>query len=785
MALTDFLNQRYNSLNMRSKPIVVLIILSVIIGVSVGGYLAIAKGIPSIGELKQYKPTAGTKIYADDDTLIAELKVEKGVFVPLSKMPLHLINAVIAVEDSRFWKHKGIDYIAIGRAILKDIIHAELREGGSTITQQLAKIVFLTPEKTITRKMREAALAIKMEKNLSKKDILELYLNRVYFGHGAYGVEMASRIYFGKSVREISLHEAALIAALIKAPNTYSPYNNLTRAKERQELVLARMEEEGLIKKTDKEKAIKQPLYLSSIRKGLEANNYFIEYVRKLIEEKYGEEKVYKGGLRVYTTLDRSMQAAAQRSLQNGLRDLDKRRGWRGPIEHKKNIDVKKEMESKDVYNSVVSDASDITTGLVLKVTDKEAIVKTRGVIGKLSVNDAIWASVIFDPKTKKTSSLKNFGLTKILKPGDVIKVGIKSSKGKDVFLTLEQDPDVEGAVVAIEQNTGFIRTLIGGYDFTKSEFNRAVFAQRQPGSAFKPIIYAAAMDNGFTPASIINDEPVTYTGGPKGDWTPSNYDDKFYGPTRLRDALAYSRNVVTVILVDTMGISKVIEFSRRLGIESELPRNLSLALGSLSITPLNLAAVYSVFANNGVKIKPTAIKYITDSNGKILESYESISEQAISPQTSFLITSMMKDVINYGTGWRIKALGRSVAGKTGTTNEYRDAWFVGYTTGLTACVWVGFDDMSPLGSQETGARAASPIWLNFMRSATVSYEPLDFTVPEGIVEYYIDPASGLLAEENAAGAVKEYFKEGTQPTQYSFSPSTLDKRDIFNLDFD
>ncbi|KAF0146008.1 MAG: penicillin-binding protein 1A [Nitrospirae bacterium] len=769
---------------MKSRVVISLIIISIVTGVSVGSYLAIARGIPSIAELKQYKPTTGTKIYADDDVLIGELKVEKGIFVPLDRMPQHLIDAVIATEDSRFWKHKGIDYVAIGRAVLKDIIHIELKEGASTITQQLAKVVFLTPEKTLKRKIREASLAIKIEKNLDKKEILELYLNKIYFGHGAYGVEMASRVYFGKSVRDITLPEAAMIAALIKAPSTYSPYNNLTKAKERQDTVLFRMEEEGCIKKSEREKAAKQPLYLSSLRRGMEANNYFVEYIRKYLESTYGEETVYKGGLKVYTTLDRRMQLSAQKALQEGLRELDKRRGWRGPLEHKE-IAIKKELESKDVYNSVITDGSEITSGLVLKAGEKDAVIKTRGIIGRLSIEDAQWAGIAVDKKTKKPVAVKGFNLTKILAPGDMIKVKIKGAKGKDISLSLEQEPEVEGAVVAIEQGTGFIRALVGGYDFTKSEFNRAIYAKRQPGSAFKPIIYAAAMDNGFTPASIIVDEPVTYTGGPKGDWKPENYDHKHYGPTRLRDALAYSRNVVTVKLVDAMGVGKVIDFARSIGLEGDIPHNLSIALGSLSVTPLELASGYSVFANSGNKMNPTAIKYITDSKGSIVASNEPGSTQAISQQTAFLITSMMQDVINYGTGWRIKALGRPAAGKTGTTNDYRDAWFVGYTTGLTACVWVGFDDIRPLGSQETGAKAASPIWLNFMRSASGSEEPLDFSVPEGIVRYAIDPATGLLAKEEIPGVLKEYFKEGTQPTQFASSPIIPEKKDAVNLDFD
>ena len=754
---------------MNRRLFISVALISILLGVSAGGYVAYSMGIPSIEEIKQYKPTGGTKIYADDDVIIGELKAEKGTFVPLKNIPESIINAVVAVEDARFWKHKGIDYLAIARALFKDIIHGELREGGSTITQQLAKVVFLTPEKTLQRKIREAALAIKIEKNLDKREILELYLNKIYFGHGAYGVEMASRIYFGKPVRDIKLPEAALITGLIKAPSLYSPFNDLGKARERQYIVLSRMVEEGYLKKSEMEQALKQPLSLSSMRKGIDANNYFIEYVRKYLEDKYGIEKVYKGNLRVYTTLDRTAQTAAAKAVQDGLRALDKRRGWRGPIDHKKDLDIGQEMKTSELSTIVATNPGDLSTGLVLKVTNKEAIVKVRGVIGKLAPEDAQWASKILDLDSGKSRVLKKFILPQILQPGDIVKVSIKSVQGNTIRLSLQQEPQAEAALVALDQETGFIRAMIGGYDFVKSDFNRVLYAKRQPGSAFKPIIYAAALQNGYTPASIITDEPVTYTGGAQGDWSPENADNKFHGPTTLREALTYSRNVVTVKLVDAVGIDKVVDFARTIGIQGELPRNLTLALGSLSISPLELALCYSVFANGGLKVKPIAIKYITDANGSVLESNDPEAEEVISSTTAFLITSLMENVVQHGTGWRAKALGRPVAGKTGTTNDYRDAWFVGYTPNLTAAVWVGFDDTKPLGALETGARAASPIWVSFMQNA-LSGPPEAFTVPEGIVIRTIDPGTGLLAREEADG-VREYFKEGTEPEQYTPSP--------------
>lgn len=754
---------------MRFKVIIIISVL--IIGFLAGGYLAIAKGVPPISELKKYRATDGTKVYADDDTLIGEFKVEKGIYVPLNKIPSHLINAVIAVEDSRFWQHKGIDYIGIGRALVKDIMSASLKEGGSTITQQLTKIMFLTPEKTIQRKLKEARLAIKLEKELSKNEILELYLNKIYFGHGAHGVEMASRLYFGKPVSQITLPEAALLAGIIRAPNASSPYNNIARAKNRQEIALIRMEAEGYITPSEREALRKQPITLSTLRKTTDSYNYFLEYIRQQLEQKYGVEMVYKGGLKVYTTLNRNAQSYAQKALQEGLREVDKRRGWRGPIGQKE--DISKYIKASET--SFSASIGDITTGVVLSVSPKKAVIKARGVTGKLMLPDALWASNVIDKTSGRMRTIKDFKLTNILKKGDIIWVKFNAISGNNVIFSLEQEPEVEGAVVAIEPGTGFIRALIGGFNFTKSEFNRALYAKRQPGSAIKPLIYAAALEYGFTPATIINDEPVSYPGGAAGVWRPENYDRKFHGPTTLREALTYSRNVITVKLVDAVGIDRVISFMRNIGINAEIPRELTIALGSISTSPLELTAAYSTFANNGVKITPIAIKYITDLKGAVLESNEPERVEAISPQTSFLTTSIMKDVINYGTGMRAN-VGRPAAGKTGTSNDYKDAWFIGYTPQIVACVWVGFDDMRrSLGAGEVGGRAAAPIWANFIKNMLSNEDAADFTMPEGISRLAIDPKTGLLSKDETMGFF-EYFKEGTSPNEYSKTHSKVER---------
>jgi penicillin-binding protein 1A len=751
---------------MRTKLIIAGIV--VILGSMVGAYIALAMGIPSVEELKKQDTEAGAKIYADDDTLIGEIKLQKGIYVPLSKMPDSLKNAIIAVEDSRFWQHSGIDYIGISRALFKDVLHLSLREGGSTITQQLAKIVFLSSEKTIIRKVKEAQLALRIEKELSKKEILELYLNRAFFGHGAYGAEMAARTYFGKSVGQINLAESAMLAGLVKAPNSYSPFNDLVKAKERQSVVLLRMVEEGYLKPAQAESIKKQPLLLSQTRSTSEAYNYFVDYIRQYLVAKYGEEKVYKGGLRVHTTLDKNAQIQAQKALQEGLREVDKRRGWRGPIARRENV---KETNTEKI--SFSASVGDISRGVVMSVSPKEAIIRYRGVNGKLLPADAVWAGTSLEKPKARPKTLKNFNLTDILKKGDVIYVKVKAISGKNIALSLEQEPEIEGAVAAVEPSTGFVRALIGGFNYTKSDYNRAVMSQRQPGSAFKPIIYAAALERGYTPATIVIDEPVSYTKGAGGEeWKPENYDRKYLGPTRLREGLAFSRNVMTVKLVDFIGVDKVIDLARNLGIQGNMERNLSIALGSTGATSLDLTAAFAVFANGGVKMKTTTVKFITDSRGEVIESSQPESTQVLSATSAFLITSMMEDVIRYGTGQRAN-IGRPAAGKTGTSNDYKDAWFVGFTPDLAAGVWIGFDDMRrSLGHGEVGGRAAAPVWQHFMVNTLGGRHAAGFSQPAGISRARIDKATGQLADPLApeSSTIMEYFRDGTVPTEYSRS---------------
>ena len=752
----------------------IFLFLFITLGLLTGGYLALIRGVPEIEEIKEYMPANATKVYADDDTLIGEFKVEKGVYVSINKIPENVLRAVVAVEDNRFWHHKGIDYIAIIRALSRDIRAGRIKEGASTITQQLAKVVFLSPERTVIRKLKEATLAFRIEKNLTKEEIIELYLNKIYFGHGAYGIEMAARSYFGKSISEVNLAEAALLGGLIKAPSRYSPYSNLDLAKKRQYIVLVRMTDEGYITQELAEETYQQPLYLSSVRYETYTPNYFLEYVRKYLEDEYGTEMTYKGGLKVYTALNKNVQIAAVNSLKRGLEELDKRQGFRGPIDHK-DINLEEELEKQEPFKKVIMKQGDLVTATVLKVSLTEAMVKARGIIGKLIHSDAKWAKRLLDSKGNLVKEFKKSSLKNILKPGDIIKARVKDTSGKNPVFVLDQEPLVQGAIVAIEPSTGYIRAIVGGYDFNKSEFNRAVFAKRQAGSGFKPIVFAAAMDNGFTPASVIIDEPLVYESEKYGKWEPENYDEKYHGATRLREALIHSRNIVTIKLTEEIGVGKIIQFARSLGFTGPFQHDLTLGLGSLSVSPLELTSAFSVLARGGIRMDPVAVKYVIDSEGNVLESNMPKGQRVISPQTAFLATSMLEDVVKHGTGWRARALRRTVAGKTGTTNEYKDAWFMGYTPELVTGVWVGFDNMRTLGDEETGSRAAAPIWVSFMKKALSEISPFDdgkiekkpFPIPDGMVTAVIDPVTGLLAT-NEAEKMVEFFKEGTVPTVYA-----------------
>jgi len=750
---------------------VAAIVASLTFGGGLGVFYAHSDDLPWIDSIKDYKPSQATIVYSDDDRVLGRFTLEKGVPVPLAKIPKFLKDGIVAVEDARFYSHHGIDIQGITRAFWVDVFSMSLKEGGSTITQQVAKNLFLTPEKSIKRKVKEMMLAIKMEKQLTKEEILDLYLNRIYFGHGVYGVEMAARTYFGKHVSELSLAECALLAGLPKAPSQYSPYVNYNKAKARQYIVLNRMVDEHFIKKEEMLEAYQTPLQLKSLKNRMELAPHLMEQIRIHLEENYGEKEVYNGGLRVHTTINAQWQRAAVDALQEGLRSVDKRQGYRGPIDQKDPEKSKVIGLAGEILAPAAVKPGEIVTGTVIEVKTGFAMVEARGLKGQIRLADMAWAGKRLSTdggKVLRNAPVRN--AADVLTVGDVIAVRIKTVDlvKKKASFSLEQDPLVEGALVAIEPSTGYVRAMVGGYDFAKSEFNHAVQARRQPGSAFKPFIYAAALEHGYSPASVIDDSPITFDENLPRTWKPENYDHKFYGPTTLRESLAYSRNIPTVKLLKEVGVGKVTDFAKKVGIQGPFQRDLTLALGSFSASPLELTSAFAVFAAKGTRSTPIFIKYIANEEGETLENNSPTYEAAVDPATCYLATSMMQDVVRYGTGRGASALGRPLAGKTGTTNNSVDAWFLGFSPTLAAGVWVGFDNNRPMG-KESGASAALPIWTRFMGRALQDIPVDDFPMPDSVVSVKINPATGGVGIEDVASEPGvafdiEYFRRGDEP---------------------
>jgi len=763
-----------------------------IAGAAVAGLLLAGSGavwflwrnLPDIAALRSYQPSLVTRVYSDDNRQIGQFYVEKRVLTPLSKMPPRLLQAVIAVEDSRFYRHEGLDPIRIAKALLVDLVSFEMREGASTITQQLARSLFLTQEKSFKRKAREILLALKIEGLLSKDEILEMYLNQIYFGHGAYGVQAAAKTYFGKDVAELTLAEMAFIAGLPKAPSNYSPYFNPERAKARQGVVLRRMLDEMFLTDAEFRQAYQEDLYFARYQAQEEIAPYFLESLRQQLTATYGEELVYKGGLNVYTTLNIEMQKAAVEAVREGLRAIDKRQGYRGPLSHRKlDDDVTVPKTSSPLRSVSPVQPGDIVEGTVVRLSARRATVAVAGTSGILAIEDAAWARKLLLPPDFRTAEVRSTAtLSQLLALGDRILVRVirREPDGK-LALALEQEPVVEGALVALDPRTGGIRAMVGGYDFKRSEFNRALSARRQPGSAFKPIIYAAAIDRGLTPSTILLDSPVIYDDPVlQKIWKPTNYEDRFYGPITMREALAHSRNVATVKLLEQIGISTVTEFARRVGITSPLANDLSLALGSSGVGLLELTSALAVFADEGRRVEPGGLRSVTDHGGAVLAHYEPNSTVAVSRETAYVITNMLEEVIQSGTGARARALGRPLAGKTGTTNEFADAWFVGYAPNLAAGVWVGFDDRRSLGDREAGASVALPIWVAFMKPA-LSHLPVQaFSIPDGIVFAKVDLKTGQLTAPGEPGTVEVYVRR-TEPT--SVARPAADLRRFHQLD--
>jgi len=752
-------------------------------GTVAGAAWYLMKDLPSLVGLQEYQPSLVTRVYSADKQVIGQFFVERRILVPLEQIPRHLVNAIVATEDARFFEHRGLDFVGIARAATTNILSGKVRQGASTITQQLARSLFLSPKRDFQRKMREAILALKMEQILSKEQILELYLNQIYFGHGAYGVQAAAQTYFGKDVAHVTLAEAAYLSGLPKGPSGYSPYYHPEAATRRHALVLKRMVEERFISADEADRALEEVVLFKRLTRD-EPAPHFVENVRLKLMAAYGEQMVYKGGLQVYTTLSLVDQQAATAAMQEGLRQLDKRQGYRGPLRKGASAEEFSAGRTKGSSATAPVLEGELLEGVVTKIAKDGLTVMARGLTGKVATEDLLWARRKLrgaDPsRHAKEISAKSPG--ELFNIGDVIEMGVKKLAGATVQFTLEQTPIVEGAMLAVDPRTGAVRAMIGGYDFKRSEYNRATSARRQPGSAFKPIIYATAVNQGLSPGTPIVDSGVVYNENDPGMvWRPENYDQKFHGLTTLRDALAYSRNAATVRLLEKLGVRPVVNLARDLGIASPLAADLSLALGSSGVTLQELTAAYGAFLNQGVLLEPYLIEAVVDANSQTLETHVPASREAISKESAYLITSMMEDVIRKGTGQAANGLGRPLAGKTGTTNDFTDAWFVGGAPNLVAGVWVGFDEIRTIGGKEAGARTALPIWIGYMKKALEPLPVMPFTVPDGVITVKIDPATGLLAQDGTDQGVNEVFLKGTEPTQQAAAKSSPSQ--FFKLD--
>ncbi len=764
-------------------------------------YYKYSEGLPDVRTLKEYQPNIITKVYSDNDELLAEFFVEKRILTQLDRIPLRLKQATLAVEDSSFYYHLGIDPKAIIRASIANYRAGHVVEGASTITQQLTKTLFLSPQKKFERKIREAILAVRMELIFTKDEILEMYLNQIYYGHGSYGVAAAARTYFGKELKDLTISECAMIASLPKAPTHYSPYNNLDKALKRRDHALRRMEYHGFISEEELLISLQEPLELGGIKGMLNKAPYFVEHIRQYIQETYGSKKLYKDGMKIYTTLNLENQLAAQNAMMEGLRQADKRYGYRGPVG---NVDIKQDPEVLNGLLLEVDDrslenplqAGDFVKGIVSNIDDDKVNVYLGNGRGVIAFESMTWAR---PPNNKLDGKYQQITHPKeALSLGDIIEVRLKaplegenpappSPKETDEDevpviirnweLLLEQEPEVEGGLISLEASTGYIKAMVGGYDFTRSQFNRTTQAVRQPGSAFKPIIFATAIQDGYTPASIIIDSPVIFK--EKEDtfdkWKPVNFEKKFYGPTSIRTALTHSRNVVTIKLLQNTGVPKAIQMARRLGITSHLEKNLSIALGSSGVSLYELVSAYSIFANEGVRLEPVPILSIKDRNDEVLFTYEPTGEPVLSPGVAYIITNMLESVVRRGTGYIVhQTLNRPIAGKTGTTNDYNDAWFIGYSPELVTGVWVGKDQEESMGINETGTRTAIPIWLLYMQEALKNVPVKSFPVPNDVSFVKVNLETGFEASYDDPNSRFEVFLNDNLPENNSMGGNLL-----------
>jgi len=748
------------------------------------------KDLPDYSQLKDYKPPVVTRIYAGDGRLVSEFAKEKRVFVPVEEIPDIVKQAFIAAEDQNFYKHHGLDYYAIIRAALKNLQSNSIQGGASTITQQVAKNFLLTPERSYERKIREAILSLRMERALSKWRLLELYLNQIYLGEGSYGVAAAALNYFNKSLEELEIHEAAFLAALPKAPNDYHPIRRYEAGLQRRNWAIDRMVEEGYISRSQGDTAKAAPLQMikRDPTKIIDAP-YFTEEVRRQLIGQYGGDSLYGGGFAVRTSMDPRLQEIAVRVLREGLVEYDRRHGYRGPLTHWESTD---DWEKKlREFPRPISMLSSWKLAVVLGVTATEATIGVQdGTRDKLLKEHLTWArraakgSITLGPVV---TSVRD-----VLAKGDVIMVDeVTLEDGKKVT-GLRQIPEINGAVVAMDPHTGRVLALQGGWAYDESEFNRATQAWRQPGSAFKPFVYLAALDAGFTPATLVLDAPFVIDQGPGlRKWRPTNYNNEFYGPTPIRVGIEKSRNLMTVRLADHVGIETIAEYASRFGVMDNMPLHLANCLGSGETTLLRLTTGYAQFVNGGKKITPSLIDRIQDRHGETILNNDSRPcqdcgplidwksqptptvpdqrEQIADPRKAYQIVSMLEGVVQRGTGTRIKELNRPLAGKTGTTNESKDTWFIGFSPDLVVGVFAGFDEPRSLGRKETGASVAVPVFKAFMEEALEGTPPMPFRVPRGVRHVQVNAENGARAQPGDKKVIWEAFLVGTEPSDKTY----------------
>ena len=761
----------------RHAGLVALFVLVAVLGIVSGILFAYAGDLPQIEALDDYAPNTITRVYAANGRVIGEFATERRVVVKFDDIAPTLHQAIISAEDADFERHFGISISRIVITAAEDIVKRRLA-GASTLTQQLARKLFLTDEKTWERKIKEALLAIQIERRYTKREIFTLYCNQIYFGHGAYGVEAAARLYFARRAKDLSLEESALIAGIIQTPERQSPFIDMRRALRRRNYVLQRMAEEGYITKAAAQAASEKPIELRGQPTDEESvAPYFVEEVRKYLERKYGAKQLYENGLSVYTSLDLVLQAAATRALEDGLRQLDKRRGFRKPRRNLLAEGRALDQHREDAWERPPV-VGQVEPAIVVAVGGAKTAAASGRPTGGAGQRPVAPQSVRLRVG-RYTADLGRDGIkwtgraspAAILTPGDLIEVRVTriDESAKVLGVTLEQSPLVDGAVLAMDNKTGQIVAMVGGLSFARSKFNRAIQAYRQMGSGFKPIVYTAAIDRGLTPTTIVLDEPVSYPAGPgQPPYSPHDYDGKFEGAITLRHALEESRNVPAVRTMEQIGPKHVVEYARLFGFQGPIEPYLSTALGAADASLIEVTAAYSVFPNQGVLMKPYQILKIVDRQGNLLEENRPLPREAIRADTAYVMTNLMRGVIARGTGAQAASLNWPLGGKTGTTNDFTDAWFTGFDPNITAGVWIGHDDKKPLGPAETGAQAALPVWIEFMKAYIDRYgdrqHPPEFEAPGNIVFVSVDRITGQPAADNAPGAITEAFIAGTQP---------------------